>query len=568
MRDEIWVRSLASQGESIEREFKSERARPFGDRDVYEEVVALANSGGGVLLLGVEDDGSITGARDRHDSCTDGDRLSAAIRNNTHPSISSECFEVPTSEGTVVAIEVPPLQGVFATRSGKFLRRQVGPDGKPESVPYFPFDGLNVPATGGTGDYTSHVLTGASLEDLDPVQFAKLRQTISRLHGDQVVTELDDIEMLKALRLVESREGGLSPTVAGLLLLGKPEAIERFLPTHAVHFQVFDAHGGVRVNETFKGPVLDVVEDIEERFRARNQESEIEVGLVRLPVPDYAPESLREAFNNALLHRDYTRQGGIYVQWHPDHLLITSPGPFPTGVNVDNLLVHEPLPRNPRLAEAFKRIGLVEQTGRGVDRIYFGQLRYGRPAPDYSRTDSEGVRVVLPGGQPSLEFAAMVYGEDKAGRPLTLDELMVLNALFFERQIDSARAGALVQRGTAQARAMLERLAERGLVEARGARRSRVYMLSAALYRRLHQEAEYVRARGFDSVQQEQMVLNYVQAHGSITRGDASRLCQIDPRQANRLLARMVQKYPEFTMVGTKRAARYILSDPAPEQAD
>ena len=91
-------------------------------------------------------------------------------------------------------------------------------------------------------------------------------------------------------------------------------------------------------------------------------------------------------------------------------------------------------------------------------------------------------------------------------------------------------------------------------------------MLSAALYRRLHQEAEYVRARGFDSVQQEQMVLNYVRAHGSITRGDASRLCQIQPRQANRLLARMVQRHADFSMVGTKRAAHYVLTDTPPEQ--
>ena len=176
--------------------------------------------------------------------------------------------------------------------------------------------------------------------------------------------------------------------------------------------------------------------------------------------------------------------------------------------------------------------------------------------------------MVLPGGQPSLEFAALVYEEDKAGRPLTLNELMILNTLFLERQVDAPRAGVLIQKGTAQARAVLERMIERGLVEARGSRRTRVYMLSATLYRRLHQEAEYVRARGFDSVQQEQMVLSYVRAHGSIARGDTARLCQIEPRQANRLLTRMVQKYPEFTMIGTKRAARYVLLDTPSEQAD
>jgi ATP-dependent DNA helicase RecG len=300
-----------------------------------------------------------------------------------------------------------------------------------------------------------------------------------------------------------------------------------------------------------------VVEALEQRFAARNQETEVEVGLIRLPVPDYAPESLREAVNNALLHRDYSRLEGIYIQWHPDHVLIASPGPFPSGVTTQNILVHEPKPRNPRLAESFRRIGLVEQTGRGVDRIYLGQLRYGRPVPDYSRSDSEGVRVVLPGGKPSLEFAALVYEENRVGRVLTLDELMVLNALFYERQTDSTAVGALIQKGATAARAVLERLVERGLLEARGDRRGRAYMLSAALYRRLHQEVEYVRARGFEPLQREQMVLNYARNHGGITRSEVADLCQLTPRQAGRVLSQMVHKYPEFQMTGTRRWARY-----------
>ena len=74
---------------------------------------------------------------------------------------------------------------------------------------------------------------------------------------------------------------------------------------------------------------------------------------------------------------------------------MTNPGGFPEGITADNILVHEPKPRNPRLAEAFKRIGLVEQTGRGVDKIFMGQLRYGRPAPDYSRSDARRRRLMV-----------------------------------------------------------------------------------------------------------------------------------------------------------------------------
>lgn len=188
-------------------------------------------------------------------------------------------------------------------------------------------------------------------------------------------------------------------------------------------------------------------------------------------------------------------------------ILAIIPGGFSAGITIDNILVHEPKPRNPRLAGAFKRIGLIEQTGRGVDRIFMGQLRYGRSAPDYSRSDPNDVRVVLRGGNASLRFAAFVYEQDKAGRPLTLDELMVLNHLFFERRIDSESVGMVIQKGTSEGHAVLERLVERGLVGAKGERRGRVYHLAAALYAKIGNPSGYVRTRGFEPIQQEQMIL-------------------------------------------------------------
>lgn len=53
-----------------------------------------------------------------------------------------------------------------------------------------------------------------------------------------------------------------------------------------------------------------------------------------------------------------------------------------------------------------KRINLIEQTGRGIGKICLGQLRYGRPMPDYTRSDEQDARVVPRGGEPSLRFAA------------------------------------------------------------------------------------------------------------------------------------------------------------------
>jgi len=73
--DEARVRQLAAEGESLTVEFKSDTRRQVNDRTVYENVVCFANSDGGVLLIGVDDDGHITGARFRHDGTTNPARL-------------------------------------------------------------------------------------------------------------------------------------------------------------------------------------------------------------------------------------------------------------------------------------------------------------------------------------------------------------------------------------------------------------------------------------------------------------------------------------------------------------
>ena len=86
-------------------------------------------------------------------------------------------------------------------------------------------------------------------------------------------------------------------------------------------------------------------------------------------MPRVERRAFREAAANAPTHRDYTRMGAVHVRLHDDALTVSNPGGFVEGVTLDNLLTTEPRPRNPRLADVFKRLGLVERTGRGVDLI-------------------------------------------------------------------------------------------------------------------------------------------------------------------------------------------------------
>jgi len=136
------------------------------------------------------------------------------------------------------------------------------------------------------------------------------------------------------------------------------------------------------------------------------EEDEIQVGLFRVPIPTFDKRSYREALLNALMHRDYTRLGAVHMRWESDGLVISNPGGFVEGVTLENLLVVEPKPRNPLLADVIKRIGLVERTGRGVDTIYQGLLRYGRPAPDYSRSDATTIVVRLSNAAADIPYQA------------------------------------------------------------------------------------------------------------------------------------------------------------------
>lgn len=89
---------------------------------------------------------------------------------------------------------------------------------------------------------------------------------------------------------------------------------------------------------------------------------------------------------------------------------------------------------------------------------------------------------------------------------------------------------------------MLEQLVERGLVEAKGEGRGRVYHLAAKFYARLGDPSGYIRTRGFEPIQQEQMILQYIDAHGKITRMQVSDLCHLTKDQAYRVLRKMCQR--------------------------
>jgi ATP-dependent DNA helicase RecG len=564
MLTEETLREIIAKGESFVVEMKGEEAAPLTDAELLEAVVCQANGRGGVLLVGVEDDGRVTGARARHGSYTDPRRVESLIASQTVPSCPVECSVVSLDGRELLVVEIPPARPVTSTNTGVYKRRAMDVHGRPRCLPFLAHEMQSREASRGALDYSSLVVPEARWEDLDPLEIERLRQMVARNRGraDASLLELSDHEIVRVLGLGESHGGGERVDrvrVAGLLLLGREEAIARLVPTHEVAFQVLSGTR-ISVNEFFRLPLIRAAEEISRRFDARNEEEEIALGPIRAGIPNYSPSGFREAFHNALIHRDYTRLGAVHVQWKPEEIEVSSPGGFPDEVRLDNILVTAPRPRNPVLADAFKRIGLVERTGRGIDTIFEGQLRYGRPSPDYSRSTPGSVQLVLAGGSANLALARFIMERDTPGHRVTVDEMLVVNAVDRERRLELARAAELVQRSEPATRAILERLVESGVLEARSERRERVYHFSAATYRALGRPAEHVRLTGIEPIQREQMVLQFVDAHGRITRSQAADLCQIGGREARSVLEKLVNR-GDLVVRGEKRGAYYERSD-------
>ncbi|WP_419625684.1 ATP-binding protein [Thiolapillus sp.] len=545
------IEELISQGESLTVEFKSD-SKCLPDRELLAAVVSLANTEGGDLLLGVEDDGTVTGLHPNHLNTAG---LPSLIANKTNPALSVRVERYDLQGKSIARITVPKSRQLVSISDGTLLRRRIKLDGKPEAVPFYPHEFIQRQSSMGLVDPSAMLLEDIDVRRLDPLQRQRIRNAIKKYGGDQSLLALADDELDGALGLCRETNGVRRATLAGLLLLGTEELLRANLPSYEVAFQVLQGTD-VRVNEFFRKPLLETFEEVELLFKARVEEEEIQVGLFRVPVPNYDRRAFREAFVNALVHRDFSRLGAVHVKLTENGLSISNPGGFVEGVNLDNLLVADPRSRNPLLADVIKRIGLAERTGRGIDRIYEGMLRYGRPPPDYSMSNEFTVTVQLVNAAADLDFLKMVVEqEDKLGN-MPIDSLIILSRLREERRLTTADLAPSVQKPETNVRATLEKLVESGFLEPHGTGRGRSYTLSAALYRKVGKKSEYIRQAGFAPIQQEQMVLNYIDKHGSIKRAEVMDLCRLDRNQAYRLLARM-KKAGQIKQIGEHKGAVY-----------
>ena len=537
--------------ETLTVEFKSD-CSGYSDTDLVDEIVGMANTQGGDLYLGVEDNGEITGVGKKR---MDPIGAMALIANKTIPSVSTRA-EIIEEEGfPVLKIEIPMYRSIVATTDGRILKRRLKLDGTPENVPLYPFEIPSRLSELNLLDYSAQVVQEASVDDLDPNERIRLRNIIKYRKGDSSLVELSDDELDKALQLVKIDHGTLKPTITGLLLIGKEEKIKEHIPTARESFQVLEGTK-IRVNEEYARPLLATFELFEGYMKAWNPEREMEYGLFRVPIPEFSEAAFREGLVNAFCHRDYTVLQAVRVAIEDEGLTISSPGGFIEGVTLENLLTVEPHSRNPVLADALKKIGLAEKTGRGIDRIFEGSIIYGRPLPDYSESTGKNVKLFIQRAEPNLPFTRMISNEaNRLGRSLPINSLLILSALQSLRRASLHELAEKIHVTEIRTKANVEKLVEAGLVEAIGNTAARTYILSSKVYREQDNMVGYVRQTGIDLIKYEELIMKLaINQNGSVTRENVADLLGINPAQAYRILKKLTEK-GKLKLVGSGRGS-------------
>ena len=518
--------------ETLTIEFKSDRNK-WKNSDIFDAVVAFANTEGGDLYLGIEDSGEVTGVHKDHKNHT---TLAAFIANNTLPPVSVRA-EIIEDIHPVLKISVPKsYNGIVATISGKVLRRRIKADGTPENVPMYPAEFASRLSELRMIDYSAMPVLECSIDDFDPLEIEHLRNVILSYNGERSLLDLSDEDLFKALGLVRDFNGQLVPTITGLLLIGRIDALKCHIPTHTSSFQVLSGTD-VKVNDDMCLPLLSTIDKINTYMDAWNPEQEIEMGLFRISVPDFNKRAFREALVNAFSHRDYSKMGRVRIAINDDGITIANPGGFIEGVSIKNLLTAEPHGRNPQLADALKRIGLAEKTGRGIDRIYEGSLLYGNPLPDYSNSTPVTVSLFIPRSKPDPQIAKLVSSEqNRLGRPLSLNTLLVLNVLKDMPRSNLTDLAESVNLSEIATKAILDNSIECGIVDIYGSGRNRTYILSPKVYSTKSKRIGYVRQVDIDETRYPELIINLAKTNEFISRADVVQLLHVDNNKAYRLL--------------------------------
>ena len=503
--------------------------------DVRDAIPAMAMTDGGLIVHGVADDRSITGcplSQNTQDRIT---RFAAecgvdvrlreiAIESasTSEPKLLTICA-VPEVRGRIVTTpdgrllrrlggDSQPLRGDAMAR---FVREREQRSGEEEPIVRLPADGFDLAAI-------NAALESDSRPPIDPDESAVGGGRVSvgeGAAGPAVLRALADLGVATAA------SPPLTMSVhraAAILFAINPSAVVRGAAVQLVRrVGVEPGPGAASARAEFAAPFAEVVERCLAFVAEHTARFEVVKDVRRETLPEFPLPALREAVVNALAHRDYNLSGAtVDITVWDDRVEVRSPGSLPGHITKDNMRA-EHYSRNPRIMRVLKTLGLVEEYGEGIDRMYREMVARLLPPPVFDATSSSVTVTLRNRSAADVEAQAWLLDLPEDATENERHVLMV-----------ARRDGAATKRALrplmaeSELEAALKSAVEKGLLRRLGSRGGTRYELAPSLVGG---------ASGLEGRQRAQL-LDEARARGAVTSADAAHLLQTSTDAARRLL--------------------------------
>jgi len=478
---------LLDRNEDEHIEFKEAKSA-FDFDKLVEYSVALANEGGGMLILGVTNKKprKIVGTKVYKDGTSKiKEQLIAQVQ------LRIDIEEVLCPEGRVLVFRVPsrPI-GMPKHINGRYLMRAG------EALTAMPPDMLKRIFDEASPDFSAETCTGATLDDLDMEAIGIFKKRWANKSGNTAILSLSREQVLLDAELIVDDK----PTYAALVLFGTHRALGRFLGQAEVIFEyrANDVEGPAQQRIDFRQGFFSFYDKLWDTIDLRNTNQHFQDGLFIWDIKTFNESAIREAILNAVSHRDYRDAGSVFVRQYPARIEIVSPGGLPSGITLENILWDQ-APRNRRIAEAFGRCGLVERAGQGMNRIFKSCIQESKQAPDFTNSDDYHFWITLHGDIQHPEFLRLLerIGKEKL-LSFSLDDFIVLQTVFEERPIQPRFAQS--------ARMLLEE----GIIEKSVGQSRKNYILSRRFYAAIGKTGIHTRKAGLDKSTNKELLLKHI----------------------------------------------------------
>lgn len=388
-------------------------------------------------------------------------------------------------------------------------------------------------------DYSAKIIDGAEMSDLSPEAIKELRNLL--IQSERVEKDINffsDEQLLVDLGLIRKSK----ITIAALVLLGKENSLKKYLSHAEVRFGYKVNDSAIRNDDTkiFSEGYLLFYNNLWDKIDSRNLTLRLPYGLKLLEKKAFDEETLREAINNAIIHRDYSRTGTILIIQTTKSFEITSPGGLLEGITIENM-ADETRARNKLIADVLFKCDFVEQFGNGVNLMIQNQLSYGKSIPDYKNTTDSKVVLKIDGTIQDYVFARYVYLiAIKKGKILNDKELLILNKIKLNQKIETNEIAT--------------NLLDLGLIESLGRGK---YILSKQYYRRMDKRGEYTQKKGLDKGTNKLLILDHLKKWGKGYMYEFKDVFkrEIQKPRINKYLDELKQE-GKIELVGNSRAVR------------